>query len=138
AAGVRASLDDGASPEAARAALKAVLNALVDLQIGGRRSDVWMSFVLREIAEQGPAYQLLFEQLWSPGVDLIAGLIGRITREAPGAAPARIQALLLLSSLSAFSLARPIALKYLGWPRLTEARLGEIKAMLARQIEQIA
>ncbi|HZZ90572.1 MAG TPA: TetR family transcriptional regulator, partial [Caulobacteraceae bacterium] len=48
AAGVRASLDDGASPEAARAALKAVLNALVDLQIAGRQSDVWMSFVLRE------------------------------------------------------------------------------------------
>jgi AcrR family transcriptional regulator len=136
--GLRTSLDQGASPQSARAALKAVLNALVDLQIAGRQSDIWMSFVLREIAEQGPAFGLLFEQLWSPGVDLIADLIRRITGEPPASTRPRLQALLLVSSLSAFSLARPISLKYLGWASLTSAGVGEIKAVLERQIDEIA
>ncbi|MGH6958723.1 MAG: CerR family C-terminal domain-containing protein [Caulobacteraceae bacterium] len=136
-AGVRASLDEGASAEAARAHLKAVLDALVDLQIGRQQSDVWMSFVLREIAEKGPAFGLLFEQLWAPGVDLVAELIGRIAGDRPGSMRPRLQALLLVSSLSAFSLARPIALRYLRWMDLAPASIDEIKAVLARQVDEI-
>jgi AcrR family transcriptional regulator len=136
--GVRTSLDEGAPAAKAREHLKAVLDALVDLQIGRHQSDIWMSFVLREIAEEGPAFGLLFEQLWAPGVDLIAKLIGRITADAPGSTRPRLQALLLVSSLSAFSLARPIALKYLGWTELGAAGVGDIKAVLARQIDEIA
>jgi AcrR family transcriptional regulator len=135
---IRTSLDTGAAPQTAREALKAVLDALVDLQIGGRQSDVWMSFVLREIAEQGPAFSLLFEQLWAPGVDLIADLIRRITGEPSESTKPRVQALLLVSSLSAFSLARPIALRYLGWSELRGAGVEEIKSVLGRQIDEIA
>lgn len=137
-ADVRGAVDAGAAPEAARASLKVVIGALVDLQIARQQSDVWMSFVLREIAEQGPAFGLLFEQLWAPGVDLIADLIGRISGADPRSNQPRVQALLLVSSLSAFSLARPISLKYLGWPRLGRAGVAEIKAVLERQIDDIA
>jgi len=97
-----------------------------------------MSFVLREIAEQGPAFGLLFEQLWAPGVDLIADLIARITGAPARSTQPRLQALLLVSSLSAFSLARPIALKYLGWPHLGRAGVAEIKSALEQQIDDIA
>lgn len=135
---VRTGLDRGAGPPAAREALKAVLDALVDLQIAGRQSDIWMSFVLREIAEQGPAFGLLFEQLWAPGVDLIADLIRRVTGDAPASTRPRLQALLLVSSLSAFSHARPISLKYLGWRSLSASNVDEIKAVIRRQIDEIA
>ena len=137
-AGIAAALEAGATPATARQQLKAVLGALVDLQIGRHQSDIWMSFVLREIAEQGPAFGLLFEQLWSPGVSLIAELVRRITGDAPGATAPRLQALLLLSSLSAFSLARPIALKYLGWTSLDADGVGEIKAVLESQVDDLA
>jgi AcrR family transcriptional regulator len=135
--GIRASLDEGASAAMARQHLKSVLDALVDLQIGRHQPDIWMSFVLREIAEQGPAFGLLFEQLWAPGVDLIAELIRRITAEAAPSRRPQLQALLLVSSLSAFSLARPIALKYLGWTDLGAAGIAEIKAVLAKQVDDI-
>lgn len=137
-ADVRGAIEAGATPQAARAGLKAVIGALVDLQIARQQSDVWMSFVLREISEQGPAFGLLFEQLWSPGVDLIAELIGRITGAPPRSPQPRLQALLLVSSLSAFSLARPISLKYLGWPSLGRAGVAEIKSVLEQQIDEIA
>ena len=136
---VRISLDQQeATPQTARASLKLVLDSLVDLQIAGRQSDIWMSFVLREIAEQGPAFDLLFEQLWAPGVDLIADLICCISAVPPGSTAPRLQALLLVSSLTAFSLARPIALNYLKWTELGPARIAEIKAVLARQVDEIA
>ena len=137
-ADIRTALDQGATPEVAREGLKAVLSALVDLQIGRQRSNVWTSFVLREIAEQGPAFGLLFDELWAPGVELIADLIDRSTGETFGSRKARLQALLLVSSLSAFSLARPIALKFLGWPDLTAAGVRDIKAALAQQVDELA
>ena len=136
-ADIRADVDAGAGADAARAALKSVIGALVDLQIAREQSDVWMSFVLREISEQGPAFGLLFEQLWSPGVDLVADLVARISGAPPRSTQPRLQALLLVSSLSAFSLARPISLKYLGWPTLDRGGVAEIKAVLEQQIDQI-
>ncbi|MDR3467424.1 MAG: CerR family C-terminal domain-containing protein [Xanthobacteraceae bacterium] len=136
--GVRASLKAPMSAASARARLKEVLWALVDLQIANREADIWMSFVLREIAEQGPAFDILFKHLWAPGVDITAELIGRIVGERSTSPAAKIQALLLISSLSAFSIARPIALRYLDWPDTGDARLARIKSAIGAQVERIA
>lgn len=136
--GVRAGLKAPMPAAAARARLKEVLWALADLQVANREADVWMSFVLREIAEQGPAFDILFRNLWAPGVDVTAALIGRILGERAPSPAAKIQALLLISSLSAFSIARPIALRYLDWPDTRDARLARIKAAIGEQVERIA
>jgi AcrR family transcriptional regulator len=130
-------LDEGMTRQAARASLKTVLRALVDVQIGARRADIWMTFVQREISEQGPAFLLLYESLWAPGVDLVADLIGRIRDEPARTEAARLRALLLVSSLAAFGDARPIALKYLDWPTIEPASLEQLKRALDEQIDQI-
>ena len=137
-ADVRRVLDAGMTREAARASLKAVLRALVDVQIGSQRSDVWLSFVQREISEQGPAYGLLFESLWAPGVDLVADLVSRIRGESAQSEAARLSALLLVSGFAAFGAARPIALKYLNWPSLDPAALERIKQALDEQVDRIS
>lgn len=134
---VRHALDDGMPPEAARASLRAVLRALVDVQIGAQRSAVWLAFVQREISEQGPAFRLLFDNLWEPGVDLAADLISRIRSELSRSEAARLRALLLVSSLAAFGVARPIALEYLEWPALDPAAVNRIKRAFDEQIDQI-
>jgi TetR/AcrR family transcriptional regulator, regulator of cefoperazone and chloramphenicol sensitivity len=134
---VRRALAAGMTREAARANLKAFLQALVDVQIGAQRADVWMTFVQREIAEQGAAFRLLFESLWAPGVDLVADLISRIRGEPARTEAARLRALLLVSSLAAFGAARPIALEYLDWPALDTAALQRIKRAFDEQIDQI-
>lgn len=133
----RRALDEGMTHEAARASLKAVLRALVDVQVGAQRSDVWMTFVQREISEQGPAFRLLFGSLWAPGVDLAADLIACIRGERGRTEAARMRALLLVSSLAAFGVARPIALEYLDWSTLDPANLERIKRAFDEQIDQI-
>jgi AcrR family transcriptional regulator len=135
---LRLALDDGMTRESARASLKAILRALVDVQIGARRSNVWLTFVQREISEQGPAFRLLFESLWVPGIDLVADLISRIQGERTRTEAARLRALLLVSSLAAFGVARPIALGYLDWPALDSAALERIKHAFDEQIDRIA
>ena len=84
-AGAEPALRPNGRPAQARAALKAIVGALAELLVGSREAEVWTSFVQREMAEQGPAFAILYEQVWSPGVALVAHMIGR-PRQAGGVA----------------------------------------------------
>lgn len=124
------------SPDAARAALKTVLGALAELLVGTREAEVWTGFVLREMTEPGPAFDILYGQVWAPGVELVAHLIGRVLPDLTIEA-ARIEAFLLVSSLTSFSIVRPVALKYLDWPDATGERLAAVLRILDGQIERL-
>jgi len=121
----------------ARARLKAVLRPLAELLVGAGEAEVWMSFVLKEMAERGPAFDILYDQLWAPGVELTAGLIARSVGQAQTSPTARIQALLLISSLSAFSTARPVSLKFLDWPDARDQRFERLIAILNDQVDSL-
>lgn len=136
-AGARRSLEAELSADQARALLKAVMRTLADMLVGGGEAEIWSAFMLREIGEQGPAFDLLYGQLWAPGVEVTAGLIARALGEPAASPAARIQALLLISSLSAFGTARPVALKFLNWPDATADRMAQIKAALDAQIDRL-
>jgi AcrR family transcriptional regulator len=122
----------------ARGRLKAVLRSLAELLVGKGEAEVWMAFVLKEMAEQGPAFDILYRQLWAPGVELTAGLIARALGHAETGPAARIRALLLISSLSAFSTARPVSLKFLDWPDARDQRFERLMEILDAQIDGLA
>jgi len=136
-AGAHADLRKGLKPNDARALLKQVMAALAAMMVGAEETEIWSAFVLREMAERGPAFAVLYDQLWAPGVDLTAGLISRAMGERTTSRAARVHALLLISSLSAFSTARPVALKYLNWPDAGDERFALIKQVIDRQIDAI-
>ncbi|HRD46748.1 MAG TPA: CerR family C-terminal domain-containing protein [Caulobacter sp.] len=135
-AGAWTALPPEPSPDAARAALKAVLGALAELLVGTREAERWTGFVLREMTEPGPAFDILYSQVWAPGVELVAQLIGRIL---PGLSTeaARIEAFLLVSSLTSFSIVRPVALKYLDWPDATGERLAAVRMIVDGQVDRL-
>jgi AcrR family transcriptional regulator len=135
--GAHANLRKGLKPEQARAVLKQVMSALAGMMVGAEETEIHSAFVLREMAERGPAFSILYDQLWAPGVDLTAGLISRAMGERTTSPAARVQALLLISGLSAFSTARPVALKYLAWPDAGEDRFALILKVIERQIDGI-
>jgi AcrR family transcriptional regulator len=126
------------TPTEARVRLKAVLRSLAELLVGAGEAELWMAFVLKEMAEQGPAFDILYRQLWAPGVELTAGLIACALGQAETGAPARIRALLLISSLSAFSTARPVSLKFLDWPDARDQRFERLMEILDAQIDGLA
>jgi hypothetical protein len=105
--------------------------------IANEETETWSSFVSREMVERGPAFSILYDHLWQPGVELAAGLIARAQGERNATPTSRVHALLIIASLSAFSTTRSFTLKYLNWPDAKDDRFKSVKRLIDAQIDQI-
>ena len=84
------------------------------------------------------AFDILYAQLWKPGVELSAALICRVLGQQATTQEGRLRALLLISSLAAFDTGSHVAVRVLGWPDLREERLELVKKAIHDQIDLIA
>lgn len=122
------------APEAARAALRRVMAMLAAMLLHTAESDAWLTFMIREMNNAGPAHDLLYRDLWEPGLALVARLVAAARGRNAAENEDKLEALLLLSSFSAFSTSRRVALDFGGWPSIDEPLVA---AMLARLDERI-
>jgi TetR/AcrR family transcriptional regulator, regulator of cefoperazone and chloramphenicol sensitivity len=127
---------DGES-ETARVQLKALIGALAGFLVGSREAEGWAQFVGRELRDPGPAFEILYEKLWRPGVEITARLIARILGSSESDPAARIQALLLISSLLAFQSGRSISLRTMHWSTIGAQELAMVLSSLETQIDAI-
>jgi len=132
-----AALSQDCPGEAARRHLKSVIGALAGFLVGSREVEGWAQFVSQELRDPGPAFEILYESLWGPGVEITARLIARILDASEGDPAARLQALLLISSLLAFRSGRNIALRTMRWPTIGPAELAMVQCALDGQIDAI-
>jgi TetR/AcrR family transcriptional regulator, regulator of cefoperazone and chloramphenicol sensitivity len=128
--------EDGAA-ETTRAQLKALIRALAGFLVGSTEAERWAQFVGRELRDPGPAFEILYENLWRPGVELVARLIARILGRPQSDPAARIQALLLISSLLAFQSGRSISLRTMHWSSIGPKELAMVLSSLDAQIDAI-
>lgn len=120
------------SAEAARDRLTSLMIESAETLAVGGGADRWLGFVQRETMDRGPAFDMLYKEIWAPGVELVAALISRI-----GASDPRLEAVLLLSSLTAFSLWQPLTLRHFRWASFSETAMARVRVALARQIKGI-
>lgn len=115
AAAARCAADDGSlTAEQARVWLEKILAALVAAITADDDQRLATDFVLRELSEQGPGYHLLYEELWKPGMELVAELIA-VARGRPAKEEGdRVGAMMLLASLSSLTRDEPVASAFLG------------------------
>jgi AcrR family transcriptional regulator len=130
-------LKEDRSAETARLHLKAVIGALAGFLVGSKEAERWAQFVARELRDPGPAFEILYESLWRPGVEITARMIARIMGKAESDPAARIQALLLISSLLAFQSGRSISLRTMRWSTIGREELAMVLASLDAQIDAI-
>lgn len=123
--------------ELARSQLKRLVDALAQMLVGSNEAALWSGFVQAELGQPGPAFDALFQRLWSPGIELAAALIARVQGRASAAADDRLRALMLIAGLGAFHHGRPVALRTLGWAEIGAAQLDQVLALLHRQIDEI-
>lgn len=123
--------------ETARIHLKAVIGALAGFLVGSRKATPWTHFVARELRDPGPAFEILYANLWRPGVEITARLIARILRKPENDPAARIQALLLISSLLVFQSGRSMSLRAMQWKTIGQEELAMVLSGLNAQIEAI-
>ncbi|WNG26129.1 DUF1956 domain-containing protein [Cystobacter fuscus] len=122
------------APEA-RDWLDRILEALVNAVTADAEQRLTTDFVLREMSEQGPGYALLFEGLWNPGIGLVADLLAIARRRRPGKEEDRAGAVMLITSLSAFTAVEPVSLAFLGWERLDGTRRDTVTALAKRLLD---
>jgi TetR/AcrR family transcriptional regulator, regulator of cefoperazone and chloramphenicol sensitivity len=130
-------LSEDRAAETARAQLKALIRALAGFLVGSTEAERWAHFVARELRDPGPAFEILYDSLWRPGVELIARLIARILGRPQSDPAARIQALLLISSLLAFQSGRSVSLRTMHWPAIGPKELAMVLSSLDAQIDAI-
>ncbi|WP_374530529.1 TetR family transcriptional regulator [Novosphingobium sp.] len=106
----------------ARIWLERIIDALVKAITADAEQRLSTDFVLREMSEQGPGYALLFEELWRPGIGLVADLLAIARGRARSGEEDRTAALMLIAALSAFTREEPISLAFLGWEALNDER----------------
>lgn len=137
AAQAREALRDNVAAETARAQLKALIGALAGFLVGSKEAESWAHFVSRELRDPGPAFEILYENLWRPGVEVTARLIARIQGSAESDPAARIQALLLISSLLAFQSGRSVSLRTMHWSTIGPEEVAMVLSSLDAQIDAI-
>lgn len=115
AAAARCAADDGSlTAGQARVWLEKILASLVAAITADDEQRLATDFVLRELSEQGPGYHLLYEELWKPGMELVAELIAIARGQAATVQGDRVGAMMLLASLSSLTRDEPVASTFLG------------------------
>jgi TetR/AcrR family transcriptional regulator, regulator of cefoperazone and chloramphenicol sensitivity len=133
----RRALSEGVTPESARAHLKEVILNLARFLCVSAEAGSWAPFLDRELRDPGPAFETLFGQLWDPGVRLTSELIQRVQGKRADAALARVQAILLVSSVMAFQSGRQFAQRSMRWANMGEEQLAVVLAGISAQVDAI-
>lgn len=117
--------------------LKRTMAAVARAMTGSDAAGLWGAFVSRELFAPGPAFDLMLARLFAPGIDLIAAMIARIQGRDGVDEPARIRAMLMIASLTAFQSGRSVALRVFGWDDLGQAQLAAVTAALDAEIDAL-
>jgi TetR/AcrR family transcriptional regulator, regulator of cefoperazone and chloramphenicol sensitivity len=100
-------------PGTAREALWEIVALLLAMVRDTGEDAPWLAFMLGEMSRPGAAHDRLAEQLWLPGVALVAQLIARV-RGVDESPAERGDALLMLSGISALTTSRRISEAFIG------------------------
>jgi TetR/AcrR family transcriptional regulator, regulator of cefoperazone and chloramphenicol sensitivity len=133
-------LDARCTPDAARAHLGQVLGTLARFLLDSDEAPGWSLFVQRELADPGPVSDLLFEQLWQPGVELVARLIdaarGSLRPDGP-ADITRTEAMHLISGITTFASGRSAITRFYAEPSSGDVLRDHLHRLIARHVDLI-
>lgn len=87
---------------AARTLLSDLLRSVAELYMNAKHAPAMSSFLQRELADPGAAYDILFEQLWKPGTMLVTDLIHAFKGPHDDRASSRANAILLIGGVINF------------------------------------
>lgn len=132
-----ATLEGTPDRTATRAALRDLMEALMNLLVGTNDTRHWAAFIARETNDKGPAYEILYENVWAPGADLTARLIARLRGEKKTSPLSRVQALLLISSAMVLQTSDGVSRRILNWSTIGDEERQTLMAALTAQIAAI-
>lgn len=127
-------LRSSVAADEARTLLKELFAGLARFLLSSTGAHHRTLFVQREMASPGPAFEILYAELWRPGIELAADLIARASNGRLGTAEARIRAVLMIASLTGFQSGRPVIERTVD----AEDQTSLVMAALNEQIDALA
>lgn len=127
-------LEKAVDPDACRGYLGRILQALLRVFAQTDEGQSRADFIAREMRDRGPAFDILFEKLWKPGVEIVARLVAGSKGRAMPVEADVADALMLISSLLAFHSGRAVSLQILGWTALDAGALAMLDDAVDRLV----
>lgn len=115
----------------ARELLKQLLAALARFLLSSSTDQGRTLFVRREIASPGPAFEILYSELWLPGIEVTAQLLSRATSGRLSEPASTVRAVLMIASLTGFQSGRRVIARAAG----DADPVDEVIAALHEQID---
>lgn len=127
--------EEPATPEAARVAIRALVSHVAPQMIGNPQMRAMISFVLREVAENGPGAQVIYDILIQPMHRRFCRLWGAATGQEPESEAVRLTVFTAIGQILYFRVGAPIVTRRMGWEAIGPEEVAQITAVLLRNIE---
>ncbi len=125
----------GLDRDGAAAQLKELLSALADVMILSEEVSEAAGFINREMREPGLAHQILYRNLWAPGIELAASLIANAKGRRSVEAGDRVDAIMMISGISVFAPGHSVSMQVMQWEAAGEAGKALVLERLGVQID---
>ncbi|WP_369027195.1 CerR family C-terminal domain-containing protein [Qipengyuania sp. RANM35] len=124
-------------PDLALVRLRQLMDALVDTLVANEDAAIWAGFVAREMNAPGDAFAILYDSLWQPGTELAARLIAAARGYADPGDDERLDALMLISNLIAFTNGRRVSKSIMKWRDIGPEQLVAVRRSISRQVDAL-
>jgi TetR/AcrR family transcriptional regulator, regulator of cefoperazone and chloramphenicol sensitivity len=132
-------VQDQPSPAEARNHLRLFLRGLVGFLFEGPQAETLLPFMLRELAERGPAVDLLYTRMVGPMHRRLCALWAAASGEDPESDALKLRVFSLIGQVLYFRIGEPVVTRRMGWTaigaaeaaQLAQILLGNLDAMLA-------
>jgi len=126
---------EAATPEAARAALAALLGAFIRRVVADEAARPLARFLLREISDPSAAFTRIFETAFAPLHRRACRLWARASGGEPESAESRLAVFAMIGQALYFRIARVAVLKRMDWPDIGPAEVTQIEAVILGNLE---
>jgi AcrR family transcriptional regulator len=103
-----------ATPVDARTELRRIIRAMLGFLLGGKGASEVVPFMLRELAEDGPGIDAVYQGFAEPTHRRLCGLWAKATGMDPESETVRIAVFALIGQLMYFRIGQPIVLRRMG------------------------
>lgn len=121
----------------ARCLLIEIIQRMAALFASGR-SEPWARFIIREQMQPTTAFNLIYDSVMGPLVNVCNYLVGTLLAEDPTSEHVRLRTLSLLGSVLMFRMAHAAVLATLNWKAIDDKGLAAIEALVVELVSSIA
>jgi len=133
--GIFGDAPEAETPQAARAALSALLRAFIRRVVADEAARPLARFLLREISDPSAAFARIYETAFAPLHRRACRLWARASGGDPESADTRLAVFAIIGQALYFRIARVAVLKRMDWPEIGPTEAAQIEAVILGNLE---